>query len=176
MLRFSLFFPANDASHEALAHSLGLVQPLQELMSLPPLIALMWKEEAPLLSPDLLYLSAAQRAARRVHAADSSNRFSFLSLCFFFCFCREQDVGGCFQTPHEASPSSLSSYCMSKSAEHCVEHAEEVETRLELFHSLMRPGEVRGVSPPLNPLLPRRERAAEATSSRWKSHCRCWCC
>lgn len=102
--------------------------------------------------------------------------FFLLLLCVCMYRLREQDVGGCFQTPHKASSSSLSSYCMSKSAEHCVEHAEEVEMRLELFHSLMRLAKACGVSPSLNLLLPRRERAQKAASSRWKSHRRSRCC
>lgn len=57
------------------------MQPLQELMSLPPLIALMWKEEAPLLSPDLLYLSLAPRAARRVQITPILQ-----TSCVFFLF------------------------------------------------------------------------------------------
>lgn len=78
---------------------------------------------------------------------NSSNLFFFSLVCVFSFFllllrlcCSEQDVGGCSQTPHRAPASSLSSYCMSKSAEHRVEHAEELETtRRELFHPLMRP-------------------------------------
>lgn len=135
------------------------------------LILLMWKEEAPLLSPDLLIAACSCRLAaeitsilqqmkrlisRLVNQMQPSWWFSFVSLFAVQRSGTEQDVRGLLCTSPPAGfelPARLPlpPYCMSKSAEHCMEHAEEARSA-----PLSGGGTRRLAALPFNPLLPTR--------------------
>lgn len=141
----------------------------------------MWKEEAPLLSPDLLIAACSRRLAaqitsilqqmkrlisRLVNQMQLSWWFSFVSLFALQRTCTEQDVRGLLCTSPPAGlelPAGLPlpPYCMSKSAEHCMEHAEEARSA-----PLSGGGTRRLAALPFNPLLPTRGRVPPHESKK----------
>lgn len=140
----------------------------------------MWKEEAPLLSPDLLIAACSRRLAaeitsilqqkkrsisRLVNQMQPSWWFSFVSLCTLQRTCTEQDVRGlCMSSPAGLElPAGLPlpPYCMSKSAEHCMEHAEEARSAPLSGGGTRRLGAL-----PFNPLLPTRGRVPAHESKK----------